>query len=558
MTATDSSTESSPDDNKPVLTAQLSAKWAISPAQLATVIAFAGLLLLLTYMPLRPNDLWCHVGYGEWIIDHGKLPAEDPFLPLSAGMQVTDNQWLSQVIFAAVQRWGGPEWLSNTFAIALFGTYLCCFLTYCRQTRSWGVSLLGMLIVLGINWSRISTIRPENFAVLCFALLLLMIVGADTAEKDKPGSRPQWRLWLGVPVLMCLWTNLHGSFPLGIAALTCWCAGHAIELLWRLRSVRAVLDDRRFRRSLWVLQLGTLATLINPYGLDLWPQTVFFLKNTNLDQVLEWKTLELMGPSGRGFVASWVVLLVLMRHSRAKVPVWPVLLLASTALGAALHVRMISWYALSYGVLAAPHLADIANRLSVGWRRGAEPSAGRLAALWRPSFRYSLVALLAAWLAFALSPISRPLFGGLPRLPERIYHEDTPLALTAYLQNHPVQGLAFNPQYWGDWLLRSGSPGLQIFASSNVHLIPHQVWLDYDRVATAKSGWNEVLERYRVTTMIVDKKEQLPLWSIVRGDDNWDLKYEDSRAALLVKYAPMRRDTSPGAGKTDTGLSQNR
>jgi hypothetical protein len=451
-------------------------------------------------------------------------------------MKVVDSKWLSQVIFSAVNQSGGPEWLSLTFTLTFIATYLVCFAMFRIQAKSWGVALLGVVCVAAINWSRISTIRPENFALLCFSVLLFLLVTQDAGR-----LRRSWKLWVGVPATMAIWANLHGSFPVGLVVLGCWWVGRTIELVWREGISLAVIRDAGFRRSLYLMELGALATLINPYGIDLWLETILFLNNANLADVLEWQTLELLGPSGRGFAVSWILLMILLRHSRQPVPVAHVLSLSVVALGAAFRVRMISWYALVFGVVAVPHMADVSNQLAKRWREGsAKVWAMAVTNRWlQPSFKYTLVAVLAVWICFVLSPSSRLMLGGDLRSPQQIYHADTPIELTEYLKSQPVSGMVWNPQYWGDWLLREGPDGMEIFANSNVHLVPHQVWLDYGRVSNAHSGWEGVLERYDIKTMIVDKKEQLPLWSIVRGDDNWELKYEDKRAALLTKVVPL-------------------
>ena len=76
-------------------------------------------------------------------------------------------------------------------------------------------------------------------------------------------------------------------------------------------------------------------------------------------------------------------------------------------------------------------------------------------------------------------------------------------------------GQAFNPQHWGDWFARS-VPDLQLFATTNVHLLPKQAWDDYLRIARGDIGWDATLERYAVRTIVVDRAVQPTLAHVLR------------------------------------------
>ncbi len=95
---------------------------------------------------------------------------------LAEGMPVVDGWWLSQVILATVDRWGGLHGLQTLFAVVVLATYLLFYATFYRQTNRPLVSLLGVVLVLAVGWSRLLTIRPENSAVLCLAALAWLLV----------------------------------------------------------------------------------------------------------------------------------------------------------------------------------------------------------------------------------------------------------------------------------------------------------------------------------------------------------------------------------------------
>lgn len=517
------------------LTPVVSHRYALRPRHLVVAALFGLLFLYLNYLPLWHTDLWSHVSYGEWILDHQSLPAEDPFVPLATGMRVVDSAWLSQVIFASIDRWGGAAWLSNAFALIVFATYVVWARIYYLLSNRWSVMILGLLVVLGVGWSRLSTIRPEIFGVLCFALLCWLLVRSETPA-DESGGRSRWLLWLGVPVIFVLWANLHGSFLCGLAFLGAYAVGQIIEAAWRTRSMRGVLADPLVRRYVVLTELALLATFINPYGLDLLIYSVSFARNENLRDVQEWTPLVILGVGGREFALSLVGLLIVWRHSRRTIRPYEICLLLVFAAAAIAQIRMLSWYAAVYTLVIVPHLADIFARIRPV-HVAQETSHDADAAASSSGWKYTLCGALIVWITFVLSGLSQPILGNEPRAAEKLYGEHTPRGASQYLRENPPSGQLWNPQWWGDWLTYDGPEGLQPYVTTMLHLLPREAWRGYIQVYHAQPGWGELLNRYDVSTVVVDKERQVILAPVMRQDENWVLKYEDDQA-LVFERAP--------------------
>ncbi len=517
----------------------LSTKYALGLKHLGLTAVLGLLFLAVNMVGLRPTDLWCHVAYGEWILDHRALPTSDPFMPLSEGMKVVDTAWLSQVTLALVDKWGGAELLSSLFALTMAAAFTLLARTYFLQTQSVALTIVGLLSAVFVDWSRMWTIRPEMFAAVCFAALLWLIArSANRAGVSGSGAA----LLVGVPALFALWANLHGSFVCGLAVLGCYSLGAAIEAAWRRRDVRTAFRNARVRRWLVLCELAVLGSLCNPYLMDLLLNTLFFAGNENLRDVMEWGPLSLTGVGGVEFALSWVAIAVLFRHSRRRVSATDVLLLAVFSVAAAMSVRMIAWYAPVVVFVLLPHLADICRRVWEGSREPNalehEPSDDDEDAFYLPvgrSFKYSLSCLLMVWICFALSPSSQRLLGGAPRTPEQVYQSQTPLGVSKYLREHPPQGLVFNPQHWGDWLVADGPADIKVFTTTMIHLIPAQVWRDYGRVSQAGPNWQSILERYCVTTLVIDKTNQPMLAGVIRNAADWSVAYEDEQGLVATR-----------------------
>ncbi len=505
--------------------------------------AWLGLVFLVgNWFPLRATDLWCHVGYGHWILDHRALPERDPLCPLATVTPLVDTAWLSQVVFALVERAGGVEWISHGFALVLVTTHAILARTFYLQSQSVAVAWAGSVAAVVVGWSRIATVRPENFASLAMAVLLWIVVSSETER--RAGQRPRrWPLGIGAPLVMLVWANLHGSFVCGLAVLGCCLLGRAIEAAWAARGIglaralAASLTDPMTRRWLGACLLGAAATLVNPYGARLWRSTLSFVGNENLRGVVEWMPMTILGPGGRSFALSWVVLLVALRHSRRPVPVAHALMLALFSATAVSNVRMIAWYAPVFAMVVVPHAADL-------WRRCA-PEATATRHRPNPLGRVAAWVLLG-WIAFALAPISAGILGRKPRPLERLLGPSTPVALTRHLREHPPPGPVFHPQWWGDWLAREG---ITPFVTSNIHLVPPETWRDYTQVASGLSGWQQVVDRYGIQTLILDRAEQGVLIAAAARSGRWQPAYEDAQAVVFVRRPAPPSKATVGAGR---------
>ncbi len=516
----------------------LSRRFALRLKHLLVAAAFGLCFLYHNYIPLFHTDLWGHVSYGHWILENGQLPQEDPYVRLAEGVRTVDTAWLGQVLLAVAQRTGGDEWLSHVFAVTVLATYLVLAAAFYTQTGRAGLSVTGGLLVWLVAVTRHAVIRPEIFGSLCFALVLWIVVRerqrSDSGEVTRRATLSAWGSWIAVALIFAAWANLHGSFVVGFAVLGCHFAGRVLEVLGNTRSLVSVFQDAEVRRRLMIGELAVLATMINPYGFDLLIHTLVFPMNPNLNDVIEWYRLEMVSFEGITIGLSWVLMLVVLRHSRSKVRPADVLLLSVFVLAVCLRVRMVSWYAPVVVLVLMPHLADIAaqlrNRLG-GWagvRRFCRQHPALGHALYFRSFRYSLLTVLVLWVCFTFSPASQVLLGGKTRPPQHLYSRGTPQELTQFLRENPPVGQIANPQWWGDWLAWKGPENLNVFMTTNaVHVAPRRVWNDYLAIARGWSGLEQRLDRYRVDTVIVHKQLQTRLTQSMRSAQAWNIVYED-------------------------------
>lgn len=540
-----------PDDLTPVLTPKISEKYALSWPHVLMCGFFAALFVLLNYRPLHHSDLWGHVSYGHWILERSTvtslvLPEFDPFVPLADGVPLVDSAWLSQVAFASIESTGGAEWLSNWYALIVTVTYVLLFIGLYAQTRRVGVALTVTFAVLLMSSSRVFVIRTEIFGTLCCALLILMIAGLRRrgeyvdGERDDAGDTP-WIAYVSVPVVMALWANLHGSFVVGLAFLGCHFLGRVIDVLWHERDLTAVFADVMTRRWLILCELAAAAVLLNPYGIDLYIHTFTFGTNPNLRTVAEWSEMRSRAREGWWLMASIVAMLFVFRHSRVRIRPADVLLLGVLAVAVWFSIRMSVWYAYAFGLVIAPHVAELVARK---WPKPTVPDDPEETLIDKRvlgrTYIHTLVCAVVIWMGIGLSPIYLAVIGGER---ENLYDRLTPRTASAFLRAHPPSGPIFNPQWWGDWLVWDGPPDLKVMVTTNtVHVLPPQVWDDYRRIAGTGNNWQGMLEKYRIDTLVIHKTDMPLLARRARRlpAAEWRVVYEDGNALIVSRDRALR------------------
>ncbi len=416
------------------------------------------------------------------------------------------------------------------------------------RANSWGIGFYCAIFAWAMIAFRLAILRPELFGGFCFALLFAQVALLDRmrSKADVTEAGTPWWAWLSIPLTFTLWTNLHGSYIVGFAVVGCAVFGSAVEALVRTRSISGTWKDKRFRADLIIFQLSLLAACLNPYGIDLLLQTVLFPTHPNLKSVMEWFPLEFMSLEGIPMAISWVVAAFAIRHSRAKFSVRDVSLLLLLSLAVCMRVRMIAWYSPVYFFVLAPHFADSLRQL--GELSLFERLRTPFAFLSRRSFHAAIITGFICYLAFAFSPISRHVLGGSPRPNEKLYSYQTPVKLSEYFEEHPPEGLIYAPQWWGDWLIWESNDEIEVFVSTNtIHLVPESVWEHYMTISRGRAGFDRLLSRYRINTIVVSKDLQPGLEKMMNEKSGWKPVYDDEIAVVFERKSGSGTKSSSSA-----------
>lgn len=528
-----------------LLAAGLRRALSITVCQLGLLAGFCSLFMYYSFMPLAVTDLWGHVAYGNWMIDHGRLPIEEPFVELAAGIPLVNTAWLGQLLLAGAGRFGNSECYRLLHATTVLMIYLTLIRAFFLQTRHLGIATIATAYVAWAVRLRNSIIRPETFGCLCFAVLILLIVRFDDSRQRNESAAAQTltkrpaSYWWYVPLLFAFWANLHGSFLVGIVTLVCCLAGECVDTVIQTGVVTSLFVRREIRRWALLTFLALAGTLVNPYGSGLHAYTLTFSAHPNLKAILEWHPLTRFSHEWVPVFASLLLLMVVLRYSRVLIRGRDIILLGVFGLSVADRVRMISWYAVIFAFVISPHLLDIIRQIVLPQQVRTHLTAW----LSRRSFSYGLLGGLMLWMTVSLSPVRQAVLARTSLRSMSLYSHLTPIAVTQYLRSHPPHGLVAAPQWWGDWLVWDGPTGLQLFTTTNsVHVVPTKIWRDYLAMASGDSELPDILTQYRVSTVVICKALQQQLARKMTAMNDWRVVFEDNMSIILEKNAATETD----------------
>jgi hypothetical protein len=510
-------------------------EWFRTPASFA---GFAVLLsmtfVLFNYLPLSHTDLWGHLSYGRHIWQAEALPTTAPLLPLSEGIAFVDTAWLTQLMGFGAFTLAGKAGLSflNGLGVALAVGFLIKRI-YAR-TQSPMLAVTTFFLFMWISWQQLLVIRPQLAGLVFFTATFSCL------------ARRKWSpvMWAAIPLMFALWANMHGSFIVGLGLLTCFTVGRVFDVLRRTGKVKALFGDSRLRRFLLVTQLSAAATLLNPYGLAVYPEILTFGQNVNLQDIIEWHPLNLRMFQGQAAAVAALLLFIAYRVSPRRASAGEVLALTVFGMAMLWSSRLILWWA----PLAAYYFAIHAGAALSKWQPARpvqpateeEPEMGsNRASLW------TLVGCFVFFIGFEMSHVGGALMDKAfkkdpnKRLERVAVSHMTPVLAAEYLKENPPKGLVFNTYEQGDYLMWAGPPGMQLFLNSHAHLVPEHVWADYMGITRMSSGWSAQLDRYGVNTVILDFQVRESMIRRLSENKDWRRVYSDGVAAVFKRRKPI-------------------
>jgi hypothetical protein len=146
----------------------LSPQWfpASTRSQVAMVAVLCTLFAWTSLHRLNHTDLWGHLHFGRWMVEHQSLPGIDPFSAEPVDRPLVPNAWLAQVVGYQTLRCFGLEGLALGHALlATLASGLMIAAIYRRGAPlCWAVA--GGAAFYLLQLPIVGTIRPQLFGMV--------------------------------------------------------------------------------------------------------------------------------------------------------------------------------------------------------------------------------------------------------------------------------------------------------------------------------------------------------------------------------------------------------
>lgn len=431
------------------------------------------------------GDVSWHLAAGRWIIANGRIPDVDPFSFTMGGKPWVAFEWLSELIYASAFGLGGYAGVAAVVTLALIALHLIVFL-YLRR-RAGPFAILLALVAMDLVLEPFILARPHLLAWPLLAGWTAMLLRARDEERTPP-------LWMALT--MVVWSNLHGSFPIGLVI----CATIGLDAV-----IASGWDRETFRKWLIFGIFSTAAALLNANGLSgiFHPLTVVGL--TTLTLIQEW--LPSTPSATPWFFAVLLAALGAIMLKGARLRVGELVLLLPLLAMAFYQVRHQSWLVIVAALILAPRLAN-AGFAQTPPRPTRAQLAGAAAVI---------AALILARLAMPTSPADN---GSNPR---RLL-----AAVPPELRNEAV----FNGYSFGGPLILAG---IKPYIDGRSDMYGDAFFSDYEQITDGDMPrFRRAVERYDIRWTMLPRAHQRLIQSLDQSPE-WRRLHADKVGVIHVR-----------------------
>lgn len=450
-------------------------------------------------------DYYWHVSYGEWILDHGKLPTVDFWSWTFDGHPYRLTQWLGELVMGAANRIGGEfgtQFISTALMVATIS------FSY-RAARCFLDNRLAALAVALFCDTLINLpCRPHQFTHLGLAILTTIMATYLTT-----GRR---RVLYWIPALMVLWVNLHGGYAVGLAYL--W-------VVVFFSGVDAYLSRNQREMRYLVLPLmvavffGTLATLINPYGFGAWSYAVEIanLKSSSAGIVDEWAPINIKMNVGIHYFFVTTAIFVAMATSMKRPRPRSLLTL--------LVLALVGWSAMRISIMMLVLLVPLLAEAFRGTALYSLAFEGKARHFDRDISGFIAIAFFILVLGASLLLIKDD------KTVPRIVAEKFPVEAVAFIKAHHIEGRILNDPVVGGYLIRH--LGQKVSLDTRLDLYGDQALFDFLSARSGDMTWRDYIKRIDPDIVLLDNGYGLRQLLVTAG--LYRLVFESERHSVLVR-----------------------
>ena len=484
------------------------------------LLAFLVVAVVRSTIPLVDGDVWWHLRAGATVLSTGAVPRSDSWTLAGQGMPWISQDWLANLLMAAVERLGGP-WGATLLSIGFGLAAATGFALLAAALRGRGAGWLS-----AVSW-------------LAFGLVVAgPTLGVRVQTLDLPlAAASVYVLWgylhdrrrrwlLALPALAAAWVNLHAGFPILFGLGGALALGEALDRATRRRPEGA-LSWRQIGWLMLALAAAAVALLLNPNGpaIYAYPFATSSIA-AHRELIFEWSAPDLSSFPGQALFALLVLGVVpTLLLARRTMPACDALWLIGLALAGMTAIRFVGVVGPIAGALCALHLTP---RLAAAWPGADWAVLRRMSQAPRRTRRVLHAALPVVILATGMGmAVAR----SAPPVQSAAVAEAMPVAATAWLASqHPRR--IFNVYAWGGYIGRELTDAL-VFIDGRSDIYGDAPIRAYARVIGLQADPRTVLDAYHIDHVIFWPRSPLADW--LDRAPGWRRVYEDGLAAVWAR-----------------------
>ena len=482
----------------------------------ARTLLLGGVMLVILVLFIgfeQDPDFWWHLRVGRWMVENGRLPAQDLFTYTVSNHVWTDHEYLTEVLMWLTYSSFGLTVLSIAFGLLTWAGFWLIYL----QVRRQPFVIIGLGLAIGAVAG--APIWGPRAQMITFALSCLELYWLRGYLSGRSRALNYF------PLVMILWANLHGGWVIGFAWLGVALAAEFLSWAWNHENPAHLMHVRRLAIIGLVSALAVAAT---PHFLSLYPYP-FQTQGSEAQQrlIVEWASPNFHNVELRPFEA--MIFLAVVGFALRRPSVYD-LLLALLGIGLALqNVRNIALFVAAVTPVVVTTYGEWWRELAAARRWSYQLPPRRLFAVTTAIVLVVIAGITTVRVAGNVSPAKQ----------QTMDAETYPVAAADWLAAHPAVGTRMYNQYgWGGYLAYRfyGDPNRRLFIFGEAALMGDQLLNEYEHVQDIHPDWKHILDKYQVDYVVYNKGAPLP--NLLATQPDWTLVYEDSVAVIYVRKPP--------------------
>ena len=523
-------------------------------------------LVLWCAIPMSPStvdsDFWGHVKYGQDTLEHG-IAETATYTFTAQGHRWINHEHLSEIIFATGTDLFGVE--SLLLFKCLLGCIILILMIHQALKRKVSLTVIALVcLIVSINLSFYWGLRPHMFSFFYFGLLIAWTDCCFQGWGNRwnlpwPGSNKQPHplrytnrlagLWC-CPVLLWVWANTHGGFVAGLAIYLVILGSRAVEYAFRGKELRVGVIA--YLGTLMIV--GSLATLLNPYGTEL-HRWLFEALRITRPEILEWHPPALFAASSLKLWGVLTLIAIGLIFSRLPRDFTQLLVLALVLSQAMQHQRHLPFVVLLFGFWLPPHLQSVCERLRITLREHAFPS--------RSPFSTRTQTAIGLLLILVCTSLAVQVGRRLQKV--EVAREQFPVSALHYMANEGLTGKLVISGRWAQYAIAvlgaraPGDRGIEVAFDGRFRTCYPQEAVDrhFDFFAGNEAGQKryrspesppadptKILRWQKPDLVLLNRRQQHPVAVMRQVQAEWVLLYQDELAQLWGRASEFNETES--------------